>query len=177
MPKIISVIIFLLLSTQMSWAVKMATAVKEALYLFEMKGDFSKATKILEDVINSGDPDDKSNAYFYLAKIQDLSGNASIDSLYYKQSLITAQNPADAYWISEQLARLSPNPENLIKQKILLNENIFKSFETPFHQFLLLENRELYQISQEQAIKIPFYFSSTSSIHSISFNGVWYSEK
>jgi hypothetical protein len=59
----------------MSWAVKMATAVKEALYLFEMKGDFSKATKILEDIINNGDPDDtKTTPYFYLAKIQDLSG-------------------------------------------------------------------------------------------------------
>ena len=177
MPKIISVIILLLLSAQMSWAVKMATAVKEALYLFEMKGDFSKAIKILEDIINNGDPDDKNNAYFYLAKIQDLSGNASIASLYYKQSLITAQNPAEAYWISEQLARLSPDPENLIKQKIPLSGNIFKGFDTPSHQFLLLENRELYQTSQEQTIKIPFNVPTTSSIHSISFNGVWYSEK
>ena len=70
----------LLLTAQMTWAVKMATDIKEALYLFEMKGDFSKATKILENVIYNGDLDDKTNAYFYLAKIQDLNGNASISS-------------------------------------------------------------------------------------------------
>lgn len=166
----------LLLTAQMTWAVKMATDIKEALYLFEMKGDFSKATKILENVIHNGDLDDKTNAYFYLAKIQDLNGNASISSLYYKQSLTSAQSPADAYWISEQIARLSPQPENLIKQKIPFKQNILKSFKSPSQLFLLFEDRNLFQINQDKSSQIPLSVPNTSTIHHISSNGVWYSD-
>ena len=141
-----------------------------------MKGDFSKATKILENVIHNGDLDDKTNAYFYLAKIQDLNGNASISSLYYKQSLTSAQSPADAYWISEQIARLSPQPENLIKQKIPFKQNILKSFKSPSQLFLLFEDRNLFQINQDKSSQIPLSVPNTSTIHHISSNGVWYSD-
>lgn len=175
MPKILSICIVLLLSTQATWAVKMATSVKEALYLFEIKGEFSKAVKILENVINVGDADDKNNAYFYLAKIQDLSGNASIASLYYTQSLMETKNPSDAYWISEQLARLSPEPEKLIEQSFLLKSPIYKYFNTPSDQYFLLENREIIQINKGVRSPVTAKLPSIAQIHSIAPNGIWYS--
>lgn len=177
MPKIFFISIALLLSTQAAWAVKMATSVKEALYLFEIKGEFTKAIKILENVINNGDADDKNNAYFYLAKIQDLSGNASIASLYYTQSLIESQNPSDAYWISEQLARLSPLPEKLIEEIFPLKSRIIKHFQAPSDHYFLLENLDILQIHKGELspVVVPAKIPSTAQIHSIASNGIWFS--
>ena len=68
-------------------AEKMESSIQDALYRFEMKGEFKKAIAILENVISEGDNEDKEKASFYLGKIQELAGNRQSANLYYKQSL------------------------------------------------------------------------------------------
>ena len=110
-------------------AEKMESSIQEALYLFEMKGEFSKAIGILEKVVSEGDIEDKEQASFYLGKIQELAGNTQSANLYYKQSLKKTSITRKAYWLSERIAATESSPETIQKNTLHLKSPILKIFE------------------------------------------------
>ena len=110
-------------------AAKMESSIQEALYHFEMTGEFQKAVRILEKVVSEGDLEDKEQASFYLGKIQELAGNRQSANLYYRQSLQTTGKPDKAYWLAERIAATALEPESIQKQSLRLKAPIRKVFE------------------------------------------------
>ena len=53
-----------------TFAEKMESSIQEALYRFEMKGEFQKAISILEKVVSEGDAEDKEQAKKLVDKFQ-----------------------------------------------------------------------------------------------------------
>lgn len=155
-----------------SQARKMEATIQEAIYLFEMKGDFNEAVKLLEKAAKDGDENDQEQAYFYLGKIQELSDNKSSANFYYTQSLLSTNETSLAYWLAEREAATSNHAEKLLSKPIPLPSPIKKTFgKDP--SYLLLQNGSIKKISkagiQNQAINIP----PESEILHISKNGAW----
>ena len=110
-------------------AEKMESSIQDALYRFEMKGEFKKAIAILENVISEGDNEDKEKASFYLGKIQELAGNRQSANLYYKQSLQRTSTTSKAYWLAERIAATAGTPETIQKNSLQLKSPLRKVFE------------------------------------------------
>ncbi len=154
-------------------AEKMGAAIQEALYLFEMKGEFAKATKILEKAVSEGDAQDKEQASFYLGKIQELSGNKQSAYLYYKQSLSSTNETAKAYWLAERLAETADKAETIQKKRLHTNSPIKKIFYgNP--NFIYLENGSVFKIKEDSLVRVPTGISNSSEILEITATGIWY---
>ena len=155
-------------------AEKMETSIQEALYLFEMKGEFSKAIGILEKVVSEGDNEDREQASFYLGKIQELAGNRQSAHLYYKQSLQNNKSASKAYWLAERLAATASDPETIQKNTIRLKFPIRKVFEgNP--SYILLQNGNVYKILKDSLINVPTGLAGSSDILKADNTGIWYS--
>lgn len=158
-----------------SWSSLMTSTIKEALYLFELKGEFSLAISKLKEVSQKGSPEEQVSANFYLGKIYDISGNASTASFYYTQCLMHLKNTSDAYWIAEQLARLQAQPEPLIQNHIPLKVKdlkVFPSFET---SYLVLDHTKIVQMDSDHLDPVLTPIPVNAQIHFVSEFGVWYS--
>ncbi len=153
-------------------AEKMETAIQEAIYIFEMKGETSEAIKILEDASINGDEDDKEKAFFYLAKIQELSNNKTSASFYYGQSLAKTSEISKAYWLSERESATSETPEALLRSSISLKSPIQKIFgKEP--SFLLLHDGSIGKIHEDR-IEIIANAPPHKQVFDISKQGIWY---
>lgn len=156
-----------------TFAEKMESSIQEALYRFEMKGEFQKAISILEKVVSEGDAEDKEQASFFLGKIQELAGNRQTANLYYKQSLQKTTETNKAYWLAERISATASNPEFIQKNTLHLQSPIHKIFEgSP--SFIYLQNGTLYKISNDSLIKVPVSLASNSEILKIEKSGIWY---
>ena len=151
----------------------MAYSLQEAIYLFEMKGETAEAIRILKDVSEKGDREDKEQAHFYLAKIQELAGNSSSANFYYKQSLNNTKETAKAYWLAEREAATSNTFDELLKKKIPLKSPVTKIFKDN-STYLLLENKNIKKVEQDTLISINPHIGANAEILYIDDAGVWY---
>ena len=154
-------------------AKKMETSIQEALYRFEMKGEFQKAINILENVVSEGDLEDQEQASFYLGKIQELHGNRQSAHLYYKQSLQNSKTAGKAYWLAERIAATATEPETIQKKTLKLKAPIRKIFDgNP--TFIYLQNGAVFKIANDSLISIPLDIGNKSEILKIDNGGIWY---
>lgn len=155
-------------------AKKMESSIQEALYRFEMKGEFSKAIGILEKVVSEGDSEDKEQASFYLGKIQELAGNRQSANLYYRQSLQAKESPDKAYWVAERIAATATEPEYIQKKTLRLKSPLKKVFRgNP--SFVYLQNGNVYKILNDSLINVPTGLQERNDILQINNTGIWYS--
>ena len=155
-----------------AFAEKMETTIQEAIYIFEMKGEFSTAIKLLEEAANNGDEDDKEKAYFYLGKIQELSGNTTSANFYYNQSLNRTSETGKAYWLSERESATSKQAENLLRTPISLKTSISRTFgNSP--TFIQLRDGSINKIEDDRLVKIT-QASPEDNILTVTQQGVWY---
>lgn len=155
-------------------AAKMESSIQEALYHFEMTGEFQKAVRILEKVVSEGDLEDKEQASFYLGKIQELAGNRQSANLYYRQSLQTTDKPDKAYWLAERIAATTLEPESIQKQSLRLKAPIRKVFEGK-PTYIYLQNGSVYKIENDTLVFVPTGIANNSEILEINNAGIWYS--
>ena len=154
-------------------AEKMETTIQEAIYIFEMKGESSTAIKLLEDAANNGDEDDKEKAYFYLGKIQELSGNKASANFYYNQSLNRTAETGKAYWLSERESATSSQAENLLRTPISLKTPISRTFgESP--TFLQLRDGTIHKIEDDKLVQVSQDLPANAQVLTVTQQGVWY---
>ena len=156
-----------------AYAEKMSSSIQEALYLFEMKGEFAKATSILEKAVSEGDAQDKEQASFYLGKIQELSGNRQSAHLYYEQSLSGTQETGKAYWLAERMAETSDKAETIQKNSLRVNSPIKKVFYGE-PNFIYLENGRVFKIKEDSLVQVSTGIADLSDILKITSAGIWY---
>lgn len=169
--KLFLVSLFLICS--LATAGKMSYTLQEALYTFEMKGESSRAIKLLEQVIEQGDPDDVADATFYLGKINELSGNKDAASAYYRQSIKHSTEPAKIYWLSERDAVTNGKGEKLLEKKISLPAPIKKIFPGQ-PTYVLLQNGSIHKLEADSLVRQHQSFSSETNVISIDKKGIWY---
>ena len=155
-----------------AFAEKMDSAIQEAIYIFEMKGETSEAIKILEDASINGDEDDKEKAFFYLAKIQELSNNNASASFYYGQSLARTNEISKAYFLSERESATNKSPESLLRAPLALKSPIQKTFGVS-PVFLLLRDGSICKIHDDRA-EIIASAPPHGQVFDISKQGIWY---
>ncbi len=158
-----------------AWASKMASSIDEAAYLFEFKGQFEEAISLLEKISVEGDEDDKSEAYFLLGKIHDLSQNTTSAIFNYTQALISPRYDAEAYWIAERLAYLNPTPERLVKANVKTTAPISRIFASN-NPTILLSNNQLLRLYGDKFVSIPAVLPEKALIHAVSNTGIWFSQ-
>lgn len=169
---ILQLMVILTLSV-FSHASKMESLIQEAVYMFEMKGDVTEAIRILENVAAEGDQEDQESAYFYLGKIQELSGNNSSSNFYYKQSLSRTNETTKSYWLAERDAATSKQIESFLLTPINLRTRIKKFFgEGP--TYCLFQDETVGRIDNGKIIPIPTTLPSASQILFITGKGIWY---
>lgn len=149
------------------------SAIQEAIYLFEMKGENSEAIRILEKVANNGDKEDREQAYFYLGKIQELAGNKNSSNFYYQQSLSRTTETAKAYWLSEREAATNQQPESLQKKHISLKGHILAVYGSN-PAFIHFKDGSIRKIEDDKLTNIPFALPANATILSITTKGIWY---
>ena len=156
-----------------AFAEKMETQIQEAIYLFEMKGESSTAIKMLEDAASRGDEEDKEKAYFYLGKIQELSGNKNSANFYYNQSLNRTVETAKAYWLSERESATSTQPEIFLRSPIPLKSPISKTFGSE-PTFLLLHDGSIKKIEDDRLVNVAGSLPAGIQVFDVSAQGAWY---
>ncbi len=162
-----------LLLSATAFAEKMESTIQEAIYLFEMKGDFSGAVSLLEKVAQNGDENDKGKAFFYLGKIQELADNQQSANSYYRQSLSSADETDLAYWLAEREAMTSKQPEQLLQKPLQLQAPIKKIFgKSP--TYLLLNNGSIQKLTSTELQNISAAIPLEAEIYQISPLGIWY---
>ncbi|MCF0225424.1 MAG: hypothetical protein HUK20_14250 [Fibrobacter sp.] len=171
--QVIAYLAFLSLLPTATFAEKMESSIQEAIYLFEMKGNFSEATSILEKVAKEGDESDKGKAYFYLGKIQELSDNRQSANVYYQQSLATADETNLAYWLAEREAKTSTLPEQILQKPLQLPSPVRKVFgRNP--TYLQLNNGSIKKLVSSEIQDIPATIPADAEIYQITAQGIWY---
>lgn len=156
-----------------SYANKMDNYIQEAIYVFEMKGDVSEATSLLEKVVAQGDEEDKENAYFYLGKIQELSGNNQSSNFYYKQSLSRTSDVEKSYWLAERNASTSNQVESFLQSPISLKNRVQKFIGTN-PTFCIYLDGTLGKIEDQKVSNIPLELPEGNQILHVTPRGVWY---
>lgn len=169
------VLVGILLCLNIAFASKMESSIQEAVYLFEMKGDFSTATSLLEKVAKEGDQSDKEQAYFYLGKIQELSNNRKSANFYYKQSLANTNNTNLAYWLAEREAMTSNQAERLLQKPLSLPSPIKKIFgQNP--TFLQLKNGAIKKLSSAGLQNVATTIPTESEVYQVTPQGIWHKD-
>lgn len=156
-----------------AYAGKMENQIQEAIYMFEMKGETSEAIAILEKVTAQGDQEDKEAAYFYLGKIQEISGNKTSANFYYKQSLSRTNEISKSYWLAERDAATSTQSESFLQVSIPLSSRIQKVFGSG-PTFCLFQNGSIGKIDGDKITIIPTNVPQDAQVLHISSRGVWY---
>ncbi len=152
-----------------------ASLIDEALYLFEMKGEYAEAISILEKVSVEGSVREKETAFFNLGKIFELSGNHSSALFYYREALMLASSDKIAYYLSGKIAALDSSPEPLVKNYQKLTSPITRVFsgESPA---IALENGQLLRFQNQKWTTSPSALIPENAIvHAVSSTGVWFS--
>lgn len=170
---ICSMTVFCAFFTGNVFAGSQETSLQEAIYLFEMKGENAEAIRILENIANNGDKDDREQAYFYLGKIQELAGNNSSSNFYYQQSLSRTAETAKAYWLSERDAATSQQPENLQKKHIPLKGAILSIYGTN-PAFIQFKDGSIRRIEDDKLTTTPVNLPYNATVLAINSKGIWF---
>lgn len=146
----------------------------EAIYEFEIKGNFSDAQDMLARISLEGDAEDKSEAFFLLGKIQELSETPQNATFYYRQSLENPGNARKAYFLASRIALLDSAPERLVDRRIRFDAAIQKTFPGTAPA-VLLSNGKLYRLQGEKFTAEHQNFPTNADILAVTPVGVWYS--
>ncbi|MDR1760711.1 MAG: hypothetical protein LBR60_09355 [Fibrobacter sp.] len=156
-------------------AAGMASLIDEALYLFEMKGEYAEAQAILEKVSVEGDIEDKEAAFFNLGKIFELSGNHSSALFYYREALTLTTSDKIAYYLAGKITALDSSPEPLVKNYHKLTSPVTRVFpgEPPA---IVLENGQLFRFqNQKWTVSPSALIPENAIVHAVSSTGIWFS--
>lgn len=154
-------------------AEKMQSSIQEAIYCFELKGDFSKATSVLQNVLKNGDVEDQEEAHFYLGKIYELSGKLDSANIHYTNSLKLTHDTHKAYWLAEHKGITGTSDEILLKNTLKLGSPIRKVF--PGSQtYIQLQNGMVKKISGNELQRVNTGIPQESEIFSIEHQEIWY---
>lgn len=148
----------------------------EAVYQFEIKGNFTDAQDLLSRISIEGDDEDKSKAFFLLGKIQELSQSPLNATFYYKQALINPANARDAYFLASRIESLDTFPERLILDKTKFAAAIQETFNGK-HPSILLSNNQLYSLHNEKFVSVPTFLSERAKILAVTPGGIWFSDE
>jgi len=146
----------------------------EAVYQFELKGNFAEAQDLLSRVSLEGDDEDKSKAFFLLGKIQEVSENPQNAAFYYRQALANPNNVSDAYFLASRIAALDSTPERIVLSRTKFPAPIRKTFESCTPSILLVNN-QIFSLNGEKFVPHSIYVPADSKIFSITNQGIWYS--
>lgn len=146
----------------------------EAVYQFEIKGNFTDALDLLSRVSLEGDEEDKSKAFFLLGKIQEVSENPQTAAFYYRQALANPLNIPEAYFLASRIAEFDSTPERIVLSRTRFPAPIRKTFPGNSPS-ILLANNQIYTLHGEKFISVPMVIPSESKIFAITSQGVWYS--
>ena len=156
-----------------AFAEKMETSIQEAIYIFEMKGESAEAIKMLEEAASKGDEEDKEQAYFYLGKIQELSGNRNSANFYYNQSLNRTNETAKAYWLSEREGATSQQAEDLLRTPLTLKSPLAKTFgENP--TYLQLRDGSIHKIENDRLVNVSKDLPADIQVLAVVQQGIWF---
>lgn len=169
----VALVFFVSLFCGISHAAKMDSSIQEALYLFEMKGDFQKAISTLQNILENGDKEDQESAHFYLGKIYELSGNLDSANNHYSHSLELTQDTRKAYWLAERIRSTGRTDEVLLRNTIHLNSPIRKVFPGAT-TFIQLQNGTIKKIVNNELLNIAINIPKESEIFNIDPQGVWF---
>ncbi|MDY6370664.1 MAG: hypothetical protein SPL20_12625, partial [Fibrobacter sp.] len=100
--------------SSIAFASRMDIELYEAVYQFELKGNFAEAQDMLSRISIEGDDEDKSKAFFLLGKIQEVSENPQTAAFYYRQALASPNNISEAYFLANRIAALDSSPERIV---------------------------------------------------------------
>ncbi len=152
----------------------MAREIYEAIYQFELKGNFADAQDQLSRVSLEGDDEDKSKAFFLLGKMQEVSENPQTAAFYYRQALINPKTNEEAYFLAERIAVLDSTPERIVLNRMRFNIPIRKTFpgNTPA---ILLSNNQIYSLLGEKFVSIPNLIPEDAKIFAVLPQGIWFS--
>lgn len=148
----------------------------EAVYQFEIKGNFADAQDQLSRISIEGDDEDKSKAFFLLGKIQELSESPLNATFYYRQALINPKNARDAYFLASRIESLDTTPERLILDKTNFTASIRETFNGK-QPSILLSNNQLYSLHNEKFVSVPTFISESARILAVTPGGIWFSDE
>lgn len=171
LKKIVLAILFSIVSV---FASRMYKELREAVYQFEIKGNFMDAQDQLSRISLEGDEEDRSNAFFLLGKIQEVTENPQNAAFYYRQALINPQSSEHAYFLASRIAALDSSPERIVLSRTRFPVSIRKTFENSSPS-ILLANNQLYTLHEEKLVAVPTSIPSESKIFAISSQGIWFS--
>lgn len=148
----------------------------EAVYQFEIKGNFAEAQDMLSRISIEGDDEDRSKAFFLLGKIQELSESPLNATFYYRQALANPANARDAYFLASRIESLDTTPERLVIDKSNLAASIRETFGGK-QPSILLSNNQLYRLHNEKFVSVPTFISESAKILAVTPGGIWFSDE
>lgn len=151
----------------------MSFSLQEAIYKFEMKGEYEEAIRILKNVIEEGDDEDRESANFYLGKIQELAGNKNAANFFYNQSLNETKETTKAYWLAEREAQTSVSFEKILQDRITLPSSIKQIFNGK-STYILLNNGLIQKIEADTLSTLKNRLPLNTEVLFINDAGVWY---
>lgn len=154
-------------------ASRMDLELYEAIYQFELKGNFADAQDLLSRISLEGDDEDKSKAFFLLGKIQEVSENPQTAVFYYRQALANPNNVREAYFLASRIAALDSSPERIVLNRTKFPAPIRKTFASSSPSILLVNN-QIFSLHEEKFISTPLFIPADSKIFSVTHQGVWY---
>lgn len=147
----------------------------KAVYEFEIKGNFAEAEDMLSKISLEGDAAEKSEAFFLLGKIQELSASPQNAAFYYRQALANPKSAGMAYFLASRIAALDSSPERLVERPIRLRSPVERSFpgESPA---VLLSNGALYRLPSDDSPLEKLPLPEGSKVQAVSPAGIWYTD-
>ncbi len=148
----------------------------EAVYQFEIKGNFAEAQDMLSRISIEGDDEDKSKAFFLLGKIQELSESPLNATFYYRQALANPANARDAYFLASRIESLDTTPARLVLDRSILSASIRETFGGK-QPSILLSNNQLYSLHDEKFVSVPTFIAERAKILAVTSAGIWFSDE
>ncbi len=170
-----SFFVFIFCVPLLLFAGEYAVKIREAAYLFEMKGDVNRAVEILNMVSEKGSKEDCAEADFLLGKIRELTEKKESAIFHYKQTLLESEKPAQVYWTAARLAVLTEKPEQLIEKPLVLQQPIRQIFYGDSVRFLL-QNNSIYTPYTKRISEIPQEIPAGAQILKFSDSGIWWED-
>lgn len=147
----------------------------EAVYEFEVKGNFYEAQDLLSRITVEGDEEDKTKAYFLLGKIQEVSENPQNAAFYYRQALANPANAREAYFLASRIAALDTSPEKLVIGQVHFSAPIRQTFSGKTPSILLSDNR-IFSLYNEKFVSVPTFLPKDARILAVSPSGIYFTD-
>lgn len=147
----------------------------EAVYQFEVKGNFYEAQDMLSRISIEGDEEDKAKAFFLLGKIQEISENPQNAPFYYRQALANPANVREAYFLADRIAALDTTPERLVIGQVRFSAPIRQTFPGKTPSLLLSDNR-LFSLYNEKFVSVQTFLPKDARILAVAPSGIYFTD-